>query len=134
MNTAKIKYLGELRTQCTHIKSNQKIITDAPTDNHGKGEAFSPTDLFCTSLVSCMLTVMGLKAQKNNISFPNATAEMEKIMTDDPRRVSEMLVVIKIPNENYTAEQKQILEDAAINCPVAKSISPEIKLEVKFEY
>ncbi len=134
MTTAKIKYLGDLRTLSTHTKSSEQVITDAPTDNNGKGEAFSPTDLFASSLVSCMLTIMGIKAKKENIPFEDAEAEMQKIMTDDPRRIAEIIVTIKMPKESYTQDQKNILEQAALNCPVAKSMSPEIKKEVKFEY
>ncbi|MEK7672774.1 MAG: OsmC family protein [Patescibacteria group bacterium] len=134
MTTSRITYEGDLRTTCTHLKSQNQIITDAPIDNHGKGEAFSPTDLLATSLVSCMMTIMGIKAKKEGIPFTKAEAEMQKVMAEDPRRVSEIVVTIKMPKETYSNEQKKILENAALNCPVAKSLNSEIKQTIKFEY
>ncbi len=132
--TAEIIYSGELRTQSTHIASGQTIITDAPTDNHGKGEAFSPTDLLSSSLGSCMLTLMGISAAKNNIPFTGARVEITKIMVANPRRVGEIKVDIYFADKGYTAEQKKMLETAAINCPVAKSLHPELKQTVNFCY
>lgn len=134
MPTSKITYKGDLRTECIHVKSSTQIITDAPTDNCGKGEAFSPTDMLSTSLVSCMFTIMAIKADKNGFKFESAEADMQKIMGESPRRVSEIIINVKMPKLNYTDEQKKILEDAALNCPVAKSIHPDIKLEINFEY
>lgn len=134
MATAKVSYEGSLRTSCTHLKSQNHIITDAPIDNHGKGEAFSPTDLLSTSLASCMLTIMGIEAEKQGIPFGQAEAEMQKVMAENPRRVSEIVITIKMPKGNYTDEQKQILENAARNCPVAKSLNTEIRQNVHFEY
>ena len=134
MATAFIHYQGGLRTTCTHIQSNTSINTDAPTDNHGKGEAFSPTDLLSTSLVTCMLTTMGIRAMNESIPFPEAHAEMTKVMAANPRRVSEIIITLKMPKVALTAEQKKILEDTALNCPVAKSLSPEINQRVQFEY
>ena len=133
MITAKIQYLGQLRTRCTHIQSNSSIITDAPTDNHGKGEAFSPTDLLATSLVSCMITTMGIAAKKHNIPFNEAEAELLKKMASDPRRVAGIVATIKLP-KGLNDEQKEILETAAHNCPVAKSLHPSVEQQVKFEY
>ena len=135
MATSTIEYQGDLRTSCTHLQSGDKITTDAPTDNHGKGEAFSPTDLLATSLVSCMLTTMGIKANKEGIPFPGgASAEMQKIMANDPRRVSGIVVSIRAPKGNLSEQQVKMLEATAINCPVARSLSPEINQEVKFEW
>lgn len=134
MPTSKIKYEGQLRTSCVHVQSGTQILTDAPVDNHGKGKAFSPTDLFATSLVSCMFTIMGVTARKNGFEFPAAEAEMQKIMAENPRRVAEIVITIKMPSISYTDEQKQLLENAAINCPVAKSLNPEIKQRVEFQY
>ena len=134
MTTAKIQYQNNLRTCSTHLKSNDKIVTDAPIDNHGRGEAFSPTDLLASSLASCMMTLMGIHAQNNGIRFENAEAEMEKIMTDNPRRVAEIKININIEDADLTPEQKHILESAALNCPVAKSLHPEIKQNIKFIY
>jgi len=134
MPTATINYQGELRTKCTHLQSGDSIITDAPTDNHGKGEAFSPTDLLSTSLATCMLTTMGIKAAIQGVPFGTAKAEMQKVMGSDPRRVSDIKIIIKMPNENYSPDPKEFLEDTARNCPVAKSLSGEINQDVEFVY
>ncbi len=133
MATAKISYEGNLRTQSIHLKSGNQIITDAPTDNHGKGEAFSPTDLLATSLGCCMLTIMGIRANQHNIAFTEATADITKIMESNPRRVGEVMVAIKVMG-NYSNDEKAVLEDAAINCPVAKSLSSALKQTVSFHY
>lgn len=132
--TAKIVYEGELRTQCTHLQSSSRITTDAPTDNHGKGEAFSPTDLLATSLVSCMLTTMGIAAAKQNIPFGKAEADMKKIMASDPRRVAAIEITVKILQPGLTDAQKKALEAAAIHCPVAKSLHPEVDQRIEFVY
>lgn len=135
MATAQIHYEGQLRSRCIHLQSGTVIITDAPTDNHGKGEAFSPTDLTATSLASCMLTTMGIAAKKYNIPFEKADAEMQKVMASDPRRISAIAITIKIPgNPILSHEQKKLLEAAALNCPVAKSLHPDINQQIKFEY
>jgi len=133
MNTATIIYSGNLRTQATHLKSGETLISDAPIDNHGKGEAFSPTDLLSTSLVSCMLTIMGIVANKKGIEFNNAQATLKKNMADTPRRVGSIQIEIKI-NEIWTDSEKRIMETAALNCPVAKSLSKELIQEVEFSY
>lgn len=99
MNTTNIIYRGELRTEATHIRSGQSIITDAPLDNEGKGEAFSPTDLVVTALGTCMITVMGIVAQRNGIDMKGTTAIVEKIMDKDPRRISEVRVLIKFEGQ-----------------------------------
>ena len=134
MATSRIRYVGQLRTSCTHTKSNSSIITDAPIDNCGKGEAFSPTDLLSTSLVSCMFTIMGITADKNGIPFGECEAVMQKIMVSDPRKVSEIIITMQMPKASYTDEQKKLLENAALNCPVAKSLDPAIKQQVDFQY
>jgi putative redox protein len=134
MITSTVQYDGDLRTTCTHVRSSSSIITDAPVDNHGKGEAFSPTDLLATSLASCMLTTMGIRAMKENIPFPKASAEVTKIMGSNPRRVTGIVVTVNMSGLTLTDEQKKILEDTAVNCPVAKSLHPEISQEVSFEY
>ena len=134
MPTSTIHYEGDLRTTCTHLQSNTPITTDAPTDNHGKGEAFSPTDLLATSLVSCMITTMGIKAAQSNIPFKDADGEMMKIMANNPRRVAAVEVTIKMKKNGLTDDQIKYLEDIALNCPVAKSLHPDIKQEVRFEY
>lgn len=133
MATAKIQYEGGLRTTCTHLQSSTAINTDAPTDNHGKGEAFSPTDLLSTSLVACMLTTMGIRAMKENIPFPNASAEMTKVMAANPRRVAEIMITINMP-AGLTDEQKSIMEETALTCPVAQSLSTALRQQVEFRY
>ncbi|MBP6828032.1 MAG: OsmC family protein, partial [Saprospiraceae bacterium] len=95
--TSKVEYLGELRTECTHLRSGQKFITDAPVDNQGKGEAFSPTDLSATSLASCMLTTMGISALNHGIDMNGAGAEVHKIMASDPRRIARVEVTVRMP-------------------------------------
>jgi uncharacterized OsmC-like protein len=132
--TAKVHYDGELRTTATHILSQQQIFTDAPPDNQGKGEAFSPTDLLATSLVSCMLTVMGILAQKKGIRLGEVVGTVEKMMAERPRRVSALMIELKFKGHQLSEIEKVLLEDAAINCPVAKSIHPDIAVNVKFGY
>lgn len=134
MLTSIVNYHGELRTTCTHIRSDSSIITDAPVDNHGKGEAFSPTDLLATSLATCMLTTMGIRAMKENIPFPTASAEVTKIMGANPRRVTGVTVTVNLQGLGFTDEQRKIMEETAINCPVAKSLHPEIRQDVNFVY
>jgi len=134
MKTSKIKYLGGLRTEAIHIKSNQLIITDAPPDNNGKGEAFSPTDLLATSLGSCMLTIMGIVAERNQINITGTEIEITKIMASEPRRVSEIIVEFTMPKNNYSDKEKQLLENAARTCPIAKSLSSELIQTITFSY
>jgi len=132
--TSTIEYLGELRTEAIHVRSSNKIITDAPTDNHGKGEAFSPTDLLATSLVSCMITVMGIVAEKREITLGKVQGSVEKIMSSGPRRVSELNVQLTFSEYDLSEAERKILEDTALNCPVAKSTHPDITVNLKFTY
>ena len=134
MATAIVEYSGNLRTHSTHVKSGVSIITDAPVDNHGKGEAFSPTDLLCSSLASCMLTIMGISANAHQIVFNEATVEVTKQMAENPRRVSGIICVVKVKNENYGEKEIRLLKAAALSCPVAKSLHPEIKQKISFEW
>ena len=134
MKTSKITYRGNLRTEAVHLKSGNTIITDAPPDNNGKGEAFSPTDLLATSLGSCMLTIMGIVAQRHDIDIAGATIEITKVMEANPRRVGEIIVEFSMPANNYSDQEKQLLENAAHTCPVAKSLSAELKQTVIFKY
>ena len=133
MNTTNIIYRGELRTEATHIRSGQSIITDAPLDNEGKGEAFSPTDLVATALGTCMLTVMGIVAQRNRIDMKGTTAIVEKIMDKDPRRISEVRVLIKFEGQIKPGDRAR-LERAAHSCPVGKSLHADLKEVVEFIY
>lgn len=131
----KTVYKGGLRTEIEHLQSGTKIITDAPLDNHGKGESFSPTDLFASSLGSCMLTIMGISAQSYGFSLEGTTIETEKIMGTDPRRVVELKLDITFPKgNNYTPQQKRVIESAARSCPVANSVHPDIKKTITFNY
>lgn len=127
-------YKGSLRTEATHLKSGEKVITDAPPDNHGRGEAFSPTDIVSTALAQCMMTLMGIAAQNHDITLGKMEAEVTKIMASDPRRIAVIEIDMKIENKGFTAKQKTILERAAITCPVAKSLSQDLVQEVRFSY
>ena len=133
MTTSTVVYQGDLRTQALHLKSNNEIITDAPTDNHGKGEAFSPTDLLATSLASCMLTIMGIKAASMELDLSGTKAEVTKVMATEPRRVSEVQVEIYF-KQSFDARTQKVLEQAALSCPVAKSIHPDIKQAIEFHH
>ncbi|NNE30794.1 MAG: OsmC family protein [Winogradskyella sp.] len=129
--TSKVTYLGNLRTECVHIKSSQSFITDAPTDNNGKGKAFSPTDTIATGLANCMLTVMGIKASALQIDMVGTTAEVTKTMGTDPRRITKIEVVINFP-VTYNTKISKILEHTAKTCPVANSLHPEIEQIIIF--
>ena len=133
MATSIVYYSGELRTESTHIQSGQKLTTDAPTDNEGKGKAFSPTDLLATSLANCMLTIMGITAQRKNINIESTRATVEKIMGQEPRRVQEIKIDFQFPT-NYTDKEKKLLEQAALTCPVANSLSKDLIQTIKFSY
>lgn len=133
MATSFVKYIGDLRTESEHLASKQQIITDAPLDNHGKGQAFSPTDLMATSLANCMLTVMGIKAQGEGMtSIDGTTAEVTKIMYAEPRRVGEIHIKLTFPKNNFSDKEKKIYEHTAHTCPVAKSLHPDLKQVLKF--
>ncbi len=130
--TAEIIYEGQLRTRCRHIQSGTEILTDAPTDNHGKGEAFSPTDLVATSLAACIITTMGIKAAQMPLDIDGTRAEATKVMASDPRRIAEIHVSIYMPAKNYTDKDKQIMERTAHSCPVALSLHPDLKQVLTF--
>ncbi|WP_299215497.1 OsmC family protein [uncultured Dokdonia sp.] len=131
--TSKVTYLGDLRTENIHLKSGNSYITDAPTDNQGKGEAFSPTDTVATGLANCMLTVMGIKANQMNVSIKGAVATVTKTMSADPRRISKIKVEFDFPNTLDSKTQK-ILENTAKTCPVHYSLHPDIDKEVLFNW
>lgn len=131
--TSKVTYLGELRTEAIHLQSDTIIHTDAPKDNHGKGEMFSPTDLVATALASCMISIMGIVAMKEGITTVEGTvAEVLKVMYPDPRRIGEIHIKITFPKKNFTDKEKKIYENAALTCPVAKSLHPELKQFIDF--
>ena len=127
-------YTGELRTQATHLASQNSIITDAPLDNNGKGEAFSPTDLLAASLGSCMLTIMGIAANTHRFSIDGTKISITKIMAANPRRVGEIIVDFTFPNNNYNDKEKMLIEKAAASCPVALSLNPDLKQTVQFNW
>jgi putative redox protein len=137
MPTSKVIYLNELRTNAIHSGSGNLVITDAPLDNHGKGEAFSPTDMAATSLATCMLTVMGIYAQNHSVDMTGSSAEVTKIMSSEgPRRIVEIDVDLTMrTKEALTQKLKTIFENIAYTCPVAKSLHPDIvqKIVLKFE-
>lgn len=133
MATIKTRYLGNLRTEMTHLQSGSVVLTDAPTDNNGKGEAFSPTDLVAGALASCMLTIMGIAANTHGFSIEGTTVEITKIMSATPRRIGEIVVTFNIPQE-HDAKTRTIIENAAKTCPVEHSLHPDIKRTITFNY
>jgi len=134
MKTSIVEYLGDLRTEAIHLHSKTKIITDAPLDNHGKAEAFSPTDLLATSLASCLLTIVGIAAENYQFSIIGTKAEVFKIMGTEPRRVKEIIIELYFPEEEYSEKQKRIIEQSAKSCPVFQSLHPEIDIKMHFHY
>ena len=131
--TSKVTYTGELRTNCVHLRSGHEFITDAPVDNNGLGQAFSPTDTVATGLASCMLTMMGIKARDMEVNLKNSVAEVTKHMAADPRRISQIDIEIHLPAA-ITEKQKKILEHTARTCPVIFSLHPDIKKELVFHW
>ena len=134
METLKIKYVGDLRTEALHIASGANLITDAPLDNHGRGEAFSPTDLLCSALGSCMLTIMGIAANAHQFELKGAEVKVTKIMASQPRRVGEIIVDFHFPDLSFSDKQLKILEQAAYTCPVYLSLHPEIIKTIRFNF
>lgn len=131
--TSKVTYLGNLRTKNVHLQSGDTYITDAPLDNNGKGEAFSPTDTVATGLANCMLTVMGVKANQLNVKLDDTTAEVTKIMSAEPRRISKIKIVFNFRHSIDIKTQK-ILEHTARTCPVHYSLHPDIEREITFNF
>ena len=133
--TSRIVYEGGLRTTCAHLQSGSEIETDAPTDNQGKGERFSPTDMVGTSLAACMLTTMAIRARDMEDQLKGVSIDVEKIMSANPRRISRLNIIFHIP-EGFTAteEQKRNLENIAMTCPVKESIHPDIVLDIRYNW
>ncbi|WP_343697396.1 OsmC family protein [Flavobacterium sp.] len=131
--TSKVTYLGDLRTSSIHIQSGSEIISDAPLDNNGKGEAFSPTDTVANALASCMFTIMGIKARDLNVELTGSTAEVTKIMNAEPRRIGAIEVVFELES-NADEKSRIILERAAMTCPVFLSLSSEIEKKISFNW
>ena len=133
MATSIVYYSSELRTESTHLQSGETYITDAPIDNEGKGEAFSPTDIIATGLANCMLTIMGIVAKRKSLDIEGTKAEVTKIMGTEPRRISEIKIDFFFP-KSYDKNSKQLLQTAAKNCPVAKSLANDLTQTINFHY
>lgn len=134
MKTSSISYKGSLQTKITHIKSGSSYLTDAPTDNNGKGSNFSPTDLVATALASCMITVIGIYCEQHEITFQQAEATVQKTMGDNPRRISEIEIDLDLSMNSFTEKEKVKIKRVAENCPVAKSLAPEIIQKLNIIY
>ena len=129
--TSTVEYLGDLRTTAIHQASKKNILSDAPVDNQGKGEAFSPTDLVATALGSCLLTIMGIKARDMEVEIKGTTAKISKVMGSTPRRISEINITVTMSN-SFDQKTQKILEKAALSCPVANSLHSDLKQNIRF--
>ncbi len=127
-------YIGDLRTEAKHIQSGNILITDAPLDNQGKGEAFSPTDLLATALGSCMLTIMGISAREHGFSIDATRIDITKIMGQAPRRVKEIIIDFNFPHNNYSLKEKKLIEAAARTCPVSQSLHTDLVQTIRFNF
>ena len=127
METSKVIYTGDLRTEATHVKSGQSFITDAPVDNQGKGEAFSPTDLLATSLGTCAITMVGIAARTHGFNVDGTSIKVTKIMASEPRRIGEVIVELDFPAVQYSDKQKAIIRRTIDTCPVGLSLNPALK-------
>lgn len=134
MSTVTATYVGGLRVECTHEASGTRIITDAPVDNEGKGEAFSPTDLCVTALAACAMTIMGIYGKNHNVDVEGTRMEIHKTMSASPRRIGEVLVVFHMPDKAYTDKEKRMLEKAAHTCPVHLSLHPDVVQKFEFKW
>lgn len=134
MSTISSVYSGNLRTQAKHNASGNTIITDAPVDNNGRGEAFSPTDLVCAALGSCMMTLMGIVSERHGLNLEGTKMEITKIMAADPRRIAEIVIDFQIPGNSFSEKERSILEHAARTCPVTLSLHPDLKQTITFNY
>ena len=133
MATSKVTYIGDLRTICIHLQSGTQIFTDAPTDNHGKGEAFSPTDLVATALASCMVSIMAIKSKDLNINLNDSTVSITKLMQSEPRKIAKIEIILDMSIET-SEKNKTILERAAMTCPVLLSLNSDIEKDVIFNW
>ena len=133
MATSSITYVGELRTICIHLQSGTQILTDAPTDNHGKGEVFSPTDLVATALGSCMVSIMAIKSKDVEVDLKDSTVSITKIMQAEPRKIAKIIVELNMSIDT-SEKNKAILERSAMTCPVLLSLHPDIEKEVTFNW
>ncbi len=134
MLTSRVLYTKELRTKAIHMNSGEVILTDAPIDNNGKGEAFSPTDLVATSLACCMLTIMGIAGNEHGFSIDGTEATIRKVMYSEPRRIGEIHIKLNFPDHKYSDKEKKIIERSAYTCPVSQSLHPDLKQEIEFVF
>ncbi|MDR1720201.1 MAG: OsmC family protein [Dysgonamonadaceae bacterium] len=134
METTKAVYLGNLRTEAVHLQSGAKITTDAPVDNQGKGEAFSPTDLFAVSYGCCALTIMGIAAQTHGFNIDGAEVKTTKVMASNPRHIAELIVEFIVPDNHFTEKERKIIEKASIDCPVANTVASVVKITKTISY
>lgn len=134
MATVTAKYLGDLRTECVHVASGTTLITDAPVDNQGKGEAFSPTDLCATALASCAMTIIGIYGRAHDVDVTGTTIEVTKTMSANPRRIGKIEVIFTMPDRDYTDKQKLMIERAALTCPVHLSLHPDVEQVFTFKW
>ena len=132
MATLKAEYLGELRTQAIHVESNTTIITDAPVDNNGKGEAFSPTDLCASALATCAMTIIGIYAQSHGMTVEGTKMDIVKVMASDPRRIAKIEITFTMPANNYSDMAKASIEKAAHTCPVSQSLNSDLEQVFNF--
>ena len=132
--TSKVVYTGDLRTTATHLRSGSTIDTDAPIDNQGKGERFSPTDLVCVALATCMITTIGIWAEREQLDLTGTTLDVKKTMQASPRQIAQIDITLNFTNKNLTDEEKQKIEHIAHTCPVARSLHPDVKQHIVFNY
>ncbi len=132
--TAVITYKGDLRCECTHLQSGTIIETDAPTDNRGKGERFSPTDTVCVALGTCIITTMGIRANDMNVELKETQLEVTKHMLSEPRRIGKIDIVLNIPPITIEEKDKKVLEMIGNNCPVAKSLHPDLEVSIQYNW
>lgn len=134
MKTIEAIYRGDLRVETTHVRSGNTMITDAPVDNHGKGESFSPTDLLAASTLTCMMTMMGIIARNRELQLGELSGSIKKIMAEGPRRVAALEVELHIAHHHLSDADKTLLENTALACPVTRSLHPDVQLTLKFSY
>lgn len=134
MATIKARYLGGLRVECEHLQSGVRIMTDAPVDNHGKGEAFSPTDLCATALGTCILTIMGVYAEQHGIDLGGTEMEITKTMRQEPRKIGKIAILLHMPEREFSEKDKKVLERVAHTCPVYLSLNEDVEKELIFNW
>ncbi|MDD6181117.1 MAG: OsmC family protein [Desulfovibrionaceae bacterium] len=134
MSTVSLTYRGDLRVECTHNASGTTLLTDAPVDNHGRGEGFSPTDLCATALGACALTIIGIHCKEHGIDLDGATVDVTKAMSASPRRIGRLEVIIHMPPRGYSESQRAVIEACARSCPVCLSLHPGVEQRITFDW